>query len=127
MKVVLIAAALLLCVLIIGLHSIPQADEPLTELSFDNHTSLPEKIAAGTPTMESTSDPRSFAVTEHPNLVFSFAVHNLEGKQWNYTYTISIINETNTTYTTDEFGDSVPGNATIEQGELLVRDSFTLE
>jgi hypothetical protein len=45
MKIVLIAAAVLLVVLVVGLKMIPPNDEPLTELYFDNHTTLPKAYA----------------------------------------------------------------------------------
>jgi hypothetical protein len=97
MKVVLAAAAILLIVLVVGLHYIPQNDEPLTELYFDNHTMLP---TAATP-----------VVTPLP-LQFSFAIHNLEGQSLEYRYTVVL-----------QTGSE---NVTLQTGNVTLADNETM-
>lgn len=72
MKYVLIAGAVIVTVFIIALLQIPIGIEPLTEVYFENHTSLPANIFL------------------NRNYNFTFTVHNLEYKEMNYTYDMNI-------------------------------------
>ena len=72
MKYVFIAAAVIVVAFIIALLQIPIGIEPLTEVYFENHTSLPGNIFL------------------NKSYDFSFTVHNLEYREMNYTYDMNI-------------------------------------
>ncbi len=78
MKYVLVGAIIILAVFLIVLSFIPLGIEPLTELYFENHTTLPKIIFLNKP------------------YNFSFTVHNLEYQDMRYKYDIRAFDENNT-------------------------------
>ncbi len=72
MKYVLIAGGVIVAIFIIALMQIPIGIEPLTEVYFENHTSLPGNIFL------------------NRNYNFTFTVHNLEYREMNYAYDMNI-------------------------------------
>jgi hypothetical protein len=72
MKYVLIGWAVILVIFLIVLSTIPIGKEPLTELYFENHTTLPAtaRINATYP--------------------FSFVIHNLEYEKVDYNFIVAI-------------------------------------
>lgn len=78
MKYVLIGAIVILAIFLIVLSQIPLGIEPLTELYFENHTSLPKIIFLNKP------------------YNFSFTVHNLEYQDMRYDYNVSGFDENGT-------------------------------
>ena len=72
MKYVLIGWAIILAIFLIVLSTIPKGIEPLTELYFENHTTLPATARVN---------------VTYP---FSFVIHNLEYKQTEYNYIVSV-------------------------------------
>jgi hypothetical protein len=102
MKYVLITAAVLLAVLIIGIRAIPKNNEPLTELYFDDHLDLP----------------KTAEINKEYN--FSFAIHNLEYQEMGYKYEITIeynnrkfILDKNIIYLNNEETKHIQGKFTI--------------
>ena len=71
MKYIFIAGIIILGIFLGVLYFIPLGIEPLTELYFENHTSLPKHIFLDKP------------------YNFSFTVHNLEYQDVEYSYNIS--------------------------------------
>jgi hypothetical protein len=71
MKVVIIGAVIILAVFLVVLSFIPIGVEPLTELYFNNHTSLPTELKP------------------NETVGFSFTINNLEYKLMSYDYIIS--------------------------------------
>lgn len=78
MKWVLIGGIAILAIFLIVLSFIPLGIEPLTELYFENHTSLPSNIFLNKP------------------YNFSFTIHNLEYQQMGYNYTVNAYDENDT-------------------------------
>jgi hypothetical protein len=77
MKKVFIAAVIIFLIFIIVLQFIPLGIEPLTELYFENHTSLRAN---------------SFPNTDYN---FTFTINNLEYQKMAYNYTINILDTNN--------------------------------
>lgn len=77
MKKVFIAGIVILTLFLIVLSFIPLGIEPLTEVYFENHTSLPAYLFLDKP------------------YNYSFTVHNLEYQKMRYYYNISTYNEEN--------------------------------
>jgi len=75
MKWVLIGGIAILAVFLIVLSFIPLGIEPLTELYFENHTSLPAYIFPDKP------------------YNYSFSVHNLEYQDMRYDYNVNAFDE----------------------------------
>lgn len=75
MKTVFIAGIVILTIFLIVLSFIPLGIEPLTEVYFENHTTLPKYL---------------FLEKQYN---FSFTTHNLEYQKMKYTYDISAYNE----------------------------------
>jgi len=71
MKYVIIAGIVILIGFIIALQFIPIGIEPLTEVYFENHTSLPNVVFL------------------NQTYNFTFTIHNLEYREMNYTYNIT--------------------------------------
>lgn len=95
MKWVFIAGIVLLGVFLFVLAFIPLGIEPLTEVYFENHTSLP-----------------AYLFTDKP-YNFSFSVHNLEYQQMRYYYNIDAYDE----------NDSLLYN--IGEGEFILLNNET--
>ncbi|MFC1682102.1 hypothetical protein ACFL0X_00625 [Nanoarchaeota archaeon] len=70
MKYILISAIILITIFIIVLNFIPLGIEPLTELYFEDHTTLPKHIFLNKP------------------YNYSFTIHNLEYQNTSYTYKV---------------------------------------
>jgi len=106
MKYVLIAGAVILAVFLVVLSQIPLGIEPLTELYFENHTSLPKYIFPD------------------QSYNFSFTVHNLEYQKVRYAYAVHAINENETPLAEIDSGEFILDNnasATIAEGFNLGR------
>lgn len=86
MKKVFIAILIILGIFILVLQFIPLGIEPLTELYFENHTSLRAN---------------SFPNTDYN---FSFTIHNLEYQDMAYNYTIQILDINNNPFKQKESG-----------------------
>ncbi len=71
MKYVITSAIIILTVFLLVLTQVPLGIEPLTELYFENHTSLQTDISTDT------------------EYNFSFTIHNLEYQEMKYHYNIS--------------------------------------
>jgi len=89
MKTVIISGILIIAIFITALQFIPLGIEPLTELYFENHISLPAQI---------------FSIKTYN---FSFTIHNIEYQEMGYNYTIiaydtndTIIKQISSQYTT---------------------------
>ena len=77
MKYVITSAIIILTIFLLVLTQIPLGIEPLTELYFENHTSLQTDI---------------LTKTEYN---FSFTIHNLEYQNMRYYYNISAFDTNN--------------------------------
>jgi hypothetical protein len=101
MKYVLIAGIVIIGIFLIALQFIPIGKEPLTELYFENHTSLPNVLF------------------ENKTYNFTFTAHNLEYQEMDYTYNVTI----------EFYGKTFPmdtGNFTLKDNESVsVTESFT--
>ncbi len=75
MKYVLIGAIAIISIFLIVLSFIPLGIEPLTEVYFENHTSLPKYIFPDKP------------------YNYSFSVHNLEYQDMRYDYNVNAFDE----------------------------------
>lgn len=78
MRYIIIAGIVILVVFLAVLSQIPLGIEPLTELYFENHTSLPTNVSL------------------HESYNFSFTVHNLEYQDVVYDYTVNSYDVNNT-------------------------------
>jgi hypothetical protein len=78
MKTIVIAGIAILAVFLIVLAFIPLGIEPLTEVYFENHTTLPAYLFLDKP------------------YNFSFTIHNLEYQDMRYVYNIGVYDENNT-------------------------------
>jgi len=78
MKYVLIAGIVIIGIFLIVLSFIPLGIEPLTELYFENHTSLPAYLFLNKP------------------YNFSFTIHNLEYQEVKYGYSVGVYDENET-------------------------------
>jgi hypothetical protein len=78
MKYVIITGVVILAIFLVVLIMIPKGIEPLTEVYFENHTSLPINVYLG------------------KTYNFSFTIHNLEYQDMGYNYTVSKYNENET-------------------------------
>ena len=78
MRYIIISAGIILGIFLLVLTQIPLGIEPLTEVYFENHTSLPKYLF-----LEKPYD-------------FSFTVHNLEYQKMRYLYAINAYDENNT-------------------------------
>jgi len=107
MKVVLIGAAVILIAFLIALHYIPQDNEPLTELYFTNHTSLPSEAE-----VNSTYD-------------FAFTIHNLEYQTMTYQYSI-VVDYNDTERVLGVNNVTLEDNASVSVPEKFwIMDDFT--
>ena len=95
MKYVIISAIAILTIFLLVLTQIPLGIEPLTELYFENHTSLKADILSNT------------------EYNFSFTIHNLEYQRMRYYYNISAFD------TNGEFLFK------INSGEVFLKDNET--
>lgn len=95
MKYVLIVAGIILGIFLLVLTQIPLGIEPLTELSFEDHTHLPKHLFLNKP------------------YNFSFTVHNLEYQEMRYIYDVSAFDENNTLL------------FKIDSGEILLANNDT--
>jgi len=75
MKYIIIAGAVILAIFLLVLTQIPLGIEPLTEMYFENHTSLPKYLFLNNPDN------------------FSFTVHNWEYQKMRYLYTVAFYDE----------------------------------
>jgi hypothetical protein len=78
MKWVLIGGIAILLVFLVVLSFIPLGIEPLTEVYFENHTSLPSTISL------------------YKTYNYSFTIHDLEYQQMGYNYTVNAYDENDT-------------------------------
>jgi hypothetical protein len=78
MKTIVIGGVAILAVFLLVLIFIPLGIEPLTEVYFENHTTLPAYLFLDKP------------------YNFSFTIHNLEYQQMRYYYTIDAFDENGT-------------------------------
>ena len=108
MKWVLIGGIAILVIFLVVLSFIPLGIEPLTELYFENHTSLPANIS----------------VNETSN--FSFTIHNLEYQKMRYNYDVSVFDENNTLLFKIDSGNAIlENNETKTISEILnVKEHF---
>lgn len=72
MKYVLIAGIVILAGFLAALSFIPIGIEPLTEVYFENHTNLPKNVFW------------------NQSYNFTFTVHNLEYREMNYSYNVTL-------------------------------------
>ena len=103
MKHVIISAIIILTIFLLVLTQIPLGIEPLTELYFENHTSLQTDILTNT------------------EYNFSFTIHNLEYQNMGYDYSIDV-------YKGDDFWYSLDsGRVTMQDNEsVIVKEDFVL-
>ena len=92
MKYIIISAVAILVIFLIVLTQIPRGIEPLTELYFENHTTLPAYLFLNKP------------------YNFSFTVHNLEYQEMRYYYTVSAYDENGTFLYNLDSGDFILQN-----------------
>jgi hypothetical protein len=92
MKWVLIGGIAILAIFLIVLSFIPLGVEPLTELYFENHTTLPENLSLNQPAN------------------FSFTVHNLEYQKMKYNYTVNAYDENETLLSSLDSGNIILEN-----------------
>jgi len=99
-KFIIIAAITILAIFLIALAQIPLGIEPLTELYFENHTTLPKYLFL------------------NKTYNFPFTMRNLEYQEVKYNYTLLLQNETGETFGEIDKG-SVPlsnnGSKTIDE------------
>ena len=79
-KFIIIAAITILAIFLIALAQIPLGIEPLTELYFENHTTLPKYLFL------------------NKTYNFPFTMRNLEYQEVKYNYTLLLQNETGETF-----------------------------
>jgi len=105
MKYVFIAGICILLIFLGVLYFIPLGIEPLTEVYFENHTTLRANIF-----------PNQF-------YNFSFTIHNLEYQDMAYNYNISVFDVNGTLFKTIHSGRvEVPDNNTV-----TIFESYKLE
>lgn len=76
--------------------------ERFTELYFNNHTNLPKQISEG------------------ETISFSFVIHNLEGKSWQYPYSVFFISQDGQITNIEE------ATVTLSDGEYkTIEESYT--
>lgn len=75
MKYIVISGVIILAIFLIVLSQIPLGIEPLTEVYFENHTSLPKYVFL------------------NKDYNYSFTIHNLEYQNMKYEYVIDAFNE----------------------------------
>lgn len=96
MKAVLISAVIIFGIFLAVLSQIPIGIEPLTELYFEEHTSLPKSVAL------------------NETVKFKFTIRNLEYQKMRYFYNVSAFNET---------GDYL---FSINSGEIILEDNTSI-
>jgi hypothetical protein len=104
MKKVFIAGIVLIVVFLVVLIFIPLGIEPLTEVYFENHTSLPSSVAL------------------HEMYNYSFAIHNLEYQRMRYVYSVDAFNESGELLYNMDSGEFVLGM----DEQVIVDESFRL-
>ena len=104
MKYVAISGVIIIAIFIIVLTQIPLGIEPLTEVYFENHTTLPAYLFLKTP------------------YNYSFTINNLEYQQMRYLYNVSAYDEEdNYLYTLDS------GEFILENNEsTTINNNFTM-
>jgi hypothetical protein len=106
MKTILIAGIIIIGVFLFVLAFIPLGIEPLTEVYFENHTTLPAYVFLDKP------------------YNFSFTIHNMEYQRMRYTYTIDAYDENNTfLFNVDENEFILEENQSVTAAERFIMDN----
>jgi len=102
MKKVFAAGLVILIVFVVVLQFIPLGIEPLTELYFEDHTSLPKYIFPG------------------QSYNFSFSVRNLEYQEMGYDYSVDVYKGDEFWYTLDSGRVLVGDNESVRVDERFL-------
>ncbi len=108
MKFILISATVIFAVFLIVLSQIPIGIEPLTELYFENHTSLASNVK----------------INETNN--FAFTINNLEHQRVRYLYNVSAFNESGSFLFNIDYGELIleHNKSAIIEENFLFNENF---